>query len=118
MLPPVIHNAVRTRVGAADNGDDNKAYVITIVAVEGQCWVIDSIDFSYDEDPPAGGKVLTAVAGSTKIVESVVTNGGIGQLRYAEEGGVHNNEAVNEAMVITLPAADTNTAGYLFVTYH
>ena len=74
--------------------------------------MIDTLEWSYDA-APTGGR-LTAVYGSTTLLDVNITTGGPGQMQWPS--GLTNNTK-NEALVVTLASGAGTVVGKLSVHY-
>ena len=102
---------------AIQNPDDhqpsaNTAAVVTLAADSEQCHVITSITFGYNATPTSGSVVVTA--GGTTIFSVPVAAAGAGQIHFPY--GLHNDAALNEAVVVTLAAAGASVTGRINTT--
>ena len=110
---PTPHNITQ----AIQNPDDhqpaaNTAAIVTLAADSEQCHVITSITFGYNATPTAGSVVVTA--GGVTIFSVPVVAAGPGQIQFPY--GLHNDSALNEAVVITLAAAGASVTGRINTT--
>jgi hypothetical protein len=100
-----------------DPDADNTAATTTIAADENERWVIDRLDFSYDDDPTAGTTGTLIVTDATNVFKIHVVKGNPSPLVGSGGNPVYVASAKNKAVTITLLAL-ASRKGAINVLYH
>jgi hypothetical protein len=87
---------------------DNTEAVITISAIPGGRIEIESVSFSFDEDPAAAAALTIESPASTVLWKTFVTKGGPGHFDFS---GSCIRGAVGQALVVRLAAGGSGVAG-------